>query len=104
MCQKESVAKRELGKDSANQLKAKLKELDEAENVLELVNGTPHRISGLRGKYAYLEGQYSLRLAKAKRLVFQPDHDPVPRKETGEIHWGEVTSVMITFIGDYHHG
>jgi len=97
-------AKRKLGPRSAEMLDTRWHELVNAPNVLELVAGFPHPISGLKGKYAYLEGQYSLRLAEGKRLVFRPDHDPVPKKETGETDWEKDTSVTITYIGNYHHG
>lgn len=47
-------------------------------------------------------GQFSLDLAGGKRLVFKPDHEPIPVDVHGNIEWAEVTSVSIVFIGDYH--
>ena len=41
-------------------------------------------------------------LAGGKRLVFKPNHNPVPKKDDGGINWTLVTSVIIVFIGDYH--
>lgn len=103
-CQDTRAAKRDLGQPSAKKLFARLADLRAAENLFVLVHERKARyISGLKGKYAYLEGQYSLRL-DGKRLVFQPDRDPAVGKETEEIDLRKVTSVKITFIGDYHYG
>lgn len=43
-----------------------------------------------------------MRLAGGKRLVFEPDQDPVPKKEDGGLDWARVTAITVVEIGDYH--
>ncbi len=70
--------------------------LSVASCVAELVAGRPHPLKGDRA------GEFALDLEGAKRLVFQPDNDPIPLLEDGSIDWSKVTAVCIVFIGDYH--
>jgi proteic killer suppression protein len=36
------------------------------------------------------------------RLIFRPDHDPVPQRSDGGIDLAAVTAVIIVAIEDYH--
>ena len=51
---------------------------------------------------ANLKGQLAVDLVHPYRLVFRPDHDPVPAKEDGGLNWQAVTRVIIIDIVDYH--
>ena len=46
--------------------------------------------------------QYAVDLVHPHRLVFVPDHDPVPRREDGGIDLDEVRAVTIIEVVDYH--
>lgn len=96
LCEQEKLAQRKLGKQMAKKLKARLGDLMAVSSVIELRAGRPHSLKGDRA------GQYALDLVQPKRLVFEPDHDSVPRKEDGGINWSQVTRVRIIWIGDYH--
>lgn len=48
------------------------------------------------------KGQLSLDLHGGYRLVFEPAHDPVPRKPDGGLDWSAVTGIRILDIVDYH--
>lgn len=96
LCNEEKQAVRKLGPDCARKLRARLNNLEFAANVTELVAGDPHPLVGDR------LGEFSVGLAGGKRLVFEPGHDPVPRRPDGGIDWGSVTTVRIVWIGDYH--
>ena len=67
---------------------------------LAMVPTTPperrHRLSGKRS------GQYAVDLVHPHRLVFQPNHDPVPRLADGGIDAGQVTAITIVEVTDYH--
>lgn len=89
------IATKELGALSAKKLKARLMDIDAAENVLELVSGRPHPLIKDR------LGQYAVDLSGGARLVFAPNHDPIPMNEK-KIDWSQVTNITIVFIGDYH--
>ena len=48
------------------------------------------------------EGQYAVDLDHHIRLIFVPNHDPVPRLEDGGIDIDRVTAITITEAADYH--
>ena len=47
-------------------------------------------------------GQLSMDLDHPYRLVFVPDHDPVPTLADGGLDWSQVTAVMILGVEDTH--
>ena len=96
LCEQEKLAVRSLGKPCARKLRTRLADLMAAAHVRELVAGRPHPLSGDR------QGQFALDLHGGVRLVFEPDHEPVPVLADGGIDWAQVTRIMIIFIGDYH--
>lgn len=97
ICADNREAVRSLGQNSAKKLQARLSDIEAALNVQNLPPvGNPHPLVGDR------QGEFSIGLAGGKRLVFKPNHDPIPKKDDGGINWALVTSVTIVFIGDYH--
>jgi len=48
------------------------------------------------------KGQYALDLAHPNRLVFSPDHAPLPELDSGGLDRSKVTAVVILGIVDYH--
>jgi len=36
------------------------------------------------------------------RLIFVPDHNPVPKREDGGLDWSRVTAVIILGVEDTH--
>lgn len=96
LCEKAAVARKRLGDAGARKLQARLADVSAAGNVRELVVGHPHPLRGER------LGQFALDLARGTRLVFEPADNPVPREKDGSIDWSRVTSVRVTYVGDYH--
>ena len=96
LCTAWSVAIRKLGNDCAKKLFARIADLEAVSHVKELLAGRPHPLKGDR------DGQFSLSLSNGLRLVFEPNHDPIPVLENGGIDWANVTNITIIFIGDYH--
>ena len=47
-------------------------------------------------------GQLSVDLDHPYRLVFIPDHDPVPRLQDGGLDWSKVTAIKILGVEDTH--
>ena len=64
------------------------------------------RLRGKKGNYHNLEGnregQLACALEGAWRLVFVPNHDPIPVDADGKLDWSKVTAVEIQEIVDYH--
>jgi len=63
------------------------------------VRGTPGRLHPLIGDR---RGQYALDLRGATRLVFEPNHEPLPELPAGGIDESSVTAVRIIEVVDYH--
>ena len=58
--------------------------------------GRCHELTGNR------KGQLSVDLDHPYRLVFVPNHKPVPQKSDGGLDWKQVTAIMIIEIEDTH--
>ena len=56
-----------------------------------------HQLKCPKGVY-----EYSIQLPGGDRIVFRPDHDPVPLDENGGVTLKEITAIEIIGIGDYH--
>ncbi len=83
----------------AKTLKNRLAVLRSA-RTLELVpNSPPDRRHQLQGKR---DEEYAVDLIHPYRLVFKPDHEPLPRKHDGGIDTKQVTSITIIEVIDYH--
>jgi toxin HigB-1 len=96
LCEQSKAAQRKLGTASAGKLRSRLADLVAAKAVTDLVAGRPHPLKGDRA------GQFALDLSAGQRLVFEPDHDPIPTRDDDAIDWARVTKVRIVLIGDYH--
>ena len=58
--------------------------------------GRCHELTGDR------RGQLSVDLDHPYRLIFAPDHNPIPRKPDGGLDWKQVTAITIIEIEDTH--
>ncbi len=71
-----------------------------ASRHLTLVPTTPpdrlHQLGGDR------EAQFAVDLVHPSRLVFEPDHKPLPRRDDGGIDTKQVTAITILDVVDYH--
>jgi proteic killer suppression protein len=74
LCEQTKQAEKELGQKGAKKLRTRMAELKAASSVTELCAGRPHPLSGDR------KGQFALDLVHPQRVVFEPAHDPIPRK------------------------
>ena len=60
---------------------------------------TPGRYHELTGNR---KGQLSADLDHPYRLIFEPDHDPIPKRPGGGLDWFQVNSVKIIEVEDTH--
>jgi proteic killer suppression protein len=97
-CSSESAGARRWGADHWTLLKRRLATLRAAPTLKDMDHapGNCHALSANRaGQFAvYLWGQY--------RLIFVPNHDPVPRADDGSIKPTDITRITITEVVDYH--
>jgi hypothetical protein len=63
------------------------------------MEGVPGRCHALG---ANRRGQFAVCLWGAYRLIFVPDHDPIPFLPDGGIDLGRITQISITELVDYH--
>ncbi|AVA37407.1 killer suppression protein [Cupriavidus sp. SHE] len=59
----------------------------------------PHRCHELTGNR---KGYLTVDLDHPYRLVFKPNHDPLPMRPEGGLDWKQVTAIEITGIEDTH--
>lgn len=69
-------------------------------HTLSMVPTTPparrHQLQGKRNR------QYAVDLIHPHRLIFEPNHSPVPRTPEGGMDIGQVTAITIIEVTDYH--
>jgi plasmid maintenance system killer protein len=89
---------RKEGAVRARKLRQRLDDLEAAES-LDVMRQLPGRCHELTGDRA---GQFALDLDHPYRLIFIPDHNPIPRKQDSGIDWTAVKAVKIIDVEDYH--
>lgn len=87
------------GNRMAKRIMMRLAVLTNAASLSEVPRTPPDRCHMLTGDRS---GQFAVDLEHPYRLVFVPNHDPVPRKEDGGVDLDEVTAVTIIAVEDYH--
>lgn len=55
-----------------------------------------HELTGGR------KGELAVDVSLNYRMVFEPKHDPIPKKDDGGLEWEEITKIQINDIEDYH--
>lgn len=83
----------------ARKVNQRLKDLTDSDTlaIMRTISAARcHELTGDRkGELAvYVSGNY--------RMIFEPNHDPKPKKEDGGLNWEEVTKIQINEIEDYH--
>jgi hypothetical protein len=96
VCENEERAVRELGRECANALKARLADIRAAENVSDLVAGHPRRVPSSKD-------QLMLDLAKGCTAVLAVNHATIPRLASGVVDWANVSRIKLLRI-EKHNG
>jgi len=90
---------REYGQRMARTIMMRMGVLKGARNLTQVPTTRPprrHQLSQDRDE------QFAVDLDHPYRLVFKPDHDPIPRKTDGGIDIDSVTAIEILGVIDYH--
>lgn len=96
---KAAALRRTFGERIAKSVMIRLEVLVTAQNLAEVPVFPPlrrHQLTGNRQR------QFSIDLVHPYRLIFEPNHDPVPRKDDGGIDTGQVVAITILGVVDYH--
>jgi len=79
-------------------IKMRLAVLRAAPTAADLV-GVPGRFHTLTGDRA---GQFALDLRGPHRLIFSPNHEPVPLRSDGGIELTQISKIIIEEVVNYH--
>ena len=90
---------RTYGARMARAIQRRLATIDEARTLSEVPTTPPERRHQLHGER---RGQYAVDLIHPYRLIFEPNHDPVPRRPDGAVETDHVTAITIVEVIDYH--
>ena len=93
------LLQRAYGSRMAKVIMSRLAILMAAETLEQVPTTPPDRRHQLRGDR---HEQYAVDLVHPYRLIFEPDHDPIPRKADGGIDLKKVNVITIIEVIDYH--
>jgi len=92
LCESKTEANRHLGVTVAEKLSRRLSDLRAATSVKDLIAGRPRELRGARQPCLVVG------LCEGSRLVFGPNHNVMPRLESGYVDWSKVSRVKILRI------
>ena len=98
-CNSEKKLRGEYGPRMAKLIQQRLAELQAADTLEDMRHVPGARCHELTGN---LDGCLAVDLVHPMRMVFKPDHDPVPCRDDGGLDWSQVTRLEVFAIGDYH--
>lgn len=76
-----------------------MKELKAADNLAVMKTLPAAKCHELRQDR---KGQLAVMVSGNYRLIFVPDHDPIPRNDDGGMDWVSITIIEVIEIEDYH--
>jgi plasmid maintenance system killer protein len=97
-CSDDRRGSKHWGADNWKLLKRRLMAMLGAPTLSDLqrVPGNCHQL------HADRSGEFAVSLWGQFRLIFVPDHDPIPTLDDGGIDWTKVTRIEIREVVDYH--
>ena len=98
-CNSERECIRCWGADNAKKIMQRLQELRAAPALTDMSALPAARCHPLGGRKV---GEFAVDLKDPFRLVFEPAHRPVPRKQDGGIDLDRVTRIRVLRVEDYH--
>jgi len=99
LCNGDKLLRKRFGEKGRKKIRQRLDEFDAADNLAVIGRLPGPRCEELKGNRA---GTLSVRVHDGYRIIFVPDHDPVPRKDDGGLDWSVITAIRIEAIEDYH--
>lgn len=90
---------RQYGEKTAEKIMSRMAVLHHAPSLGDVPIKKPERCHPLKGKR---KGEYAVDLDHPRRLVFEPNVDPVPETENGEVDLKAITAITIISVEDYH--
>ena len=94
-----SELNREYGDEQARIIMRRMTVLSAAENLKDVSRLPPERCHELTGN---MQNHFAIDLKQPFRLIFLPNHEPLPKKDDGGIDLEKVSAIKIIEIKDYH--
>jgi len=91
--------KKQFGSEKARLIMRRMAVLRASPVLAEVPHKKPERRHELSGKRS---GQFAVDLKHPFRLIFKPDHEPLPRKDDGGLDLTQITAIKILGVEDYH--
>ena len=98
LCNEKEIV-RTYGTDNGRRIGLRLKQIDDADNLVELSKLPQTRVHELSGDR---NEQISVDVKHPYRLLLRSDHDETPRKADGGLDWNRITKVVVLDITDTH--
>lgn len=95
----EKELKKKFGAEKARLIMRRMAVLRASPVLAEVPYTKPERRHELSGKHS---GQFAVDLKHPYRLIFKPNHEPLPRKDDGGIDLTQITAIKILGVEDYH--
>ena len=89
----------EYGAQRAKKIEMRLAVLGTAACLKDIPHTPPERRHELAGKR---KGEFAVDINGGDRLIFKPDHKPVPTLNDGGIDLQQVTAITILSVENYH--
>lgn len=96
----EGTLVKEYGSGRAKKVMMRQDFLRAAANLAQVPTSPPTRRHELKGDR---KNQFAVDLTGNYRLVFEPNHDPIPKKEDGGLNLQAITAITILSVEDYHN-
>lgn len=94
-----SALVKEYGEKLARNVGTRLLLLESVNSLVDVPFLPPIHCHPLKGDR---KGLFAVDISKNYRLIFRPEHAPIPRKENGEVALERITKITILGIEDYH--
>jgi proteic killer suppression protein len=99
LCNSEKEMRAKLGDRAMKALQLRLAQIKAADTLDDLGKVPGARCHELT---ADRKGQLAVDLVHPRRLILEPDHNPLPAKPDGGLDRQKVTRVVVLEIADYH--
>lgn len=85
--------------EMAKKVSQRMKELKAADNLAVMRTIPAAKCHELRQDR---KGQLAVSISGNYRIIFIPDHEPIPNKEDGGMDWDSITIIEVIEVEDYH--
>ncbi len=98
-CFEEKQSIRQWGKERASKVRLRIAQIRAASSLAVLMTVPGAKCHALKGDR---RGQFAVDALYPFRLIFEPDHHPVPKLRDGGVEIAQITKIKVIEVTDYH--